>query len=192
MTTDSSLLARIERIEAQLAIQQLPIRYALAVDSRDLDSLVQLFDEDVDCGRWGMGRAALKTFYDSEHILRSFYRSIHQICGHAVDFIDADHAAGSVYCRAEHEDNGSWVVMAICYFDHYVRRDGQWYFERREEQHWYSTDWLTRPGAPRFQNWPGKYEGDRYQPRLPQGFPTWAEFWGTSGQQTIDALTKAP
>lgn len=192
MTTDSSLLARVERIEAQLSIQQLPVRYALAVDSRDLDSLVQLFDEDVDCGRWGMGRAALKTFYGSEHILRSFYRSIHQICGHAIDFIDTDHAMGSVYCRAEHEDNGSWVVMAICYFDHYVRRDGQWYFERREEQHWYSTDWLTRPGAPRFQNWPGKYEGERYQPRLPHGFSTWAAFWGMSGQQTIDALTKAP
>ncbi|MGF6546324.1 nuclear transport factor 2 family protein [Paraburkholderia sp. BR13444] len=192
MTTDSGLLARIERIEAQLAIQQLPVRYALAVDSRDLDSLVQLFAEDVNCGRWGVGRAALKTFYGAEHILRGFYRSIHQICGHTVDFIDADHATGSVYCRAEHEDNGAWVVMAICYFDHYVRRDGQWYFERRDEQHWYSTDWLERPGAPRFQNWPGKYEGDRYQPRLPQGFPTWATFWSASEQHAIDALTKAP
>ncbi|MBC8740726.1 nuclear transport factor 2 family protein [Paraburkholderia sp. UCT31] len=192
MTTDSALLARIERIEAQLAIQQLPVRYALAVDSRDLDSLVQLFAEDVDCGRWGVGRAALKTFYGSEHILRGFYRSIHQICGHVVDFVDADHATGSVYCRAEHEDNGAWVVMAICYFDHYVRRDGQWCFERRDEQHWYSTDWLARPGAPRLQNWPGKYEGDRYQPRLPQGFPTWAAFWSNSEQHAIDALTKAP
>lgn len=192
MTTDSALLARIERIEAQLAIQQLPVRYALAVDSRDLDSLVQLFAEDVNCGRWGIGRAALKTFYGSGHILRGFYRSIHQICGHAIDFIDADRATGSVYCRAEHEDNGAWVVMAICYFDHYVRRDGQWCFERREEQHWYSTDWLSRPGAPRFQNWPGKYEGDRYQPRLPQGFPTWAAFWSETEQQAIDAVTKAP
>ena len=195
MTTDIDpidLMARIERIEAQLAIQQLPIRYALAVDSRDLDNLVALFTDDVNCGRWGVGRAALKSFYGSEHILRGFYRSIHQICGHAVDLVDADHATGRVYCRAEHEDNGKWVVMAICYFDHYVRRDGHWYFERRDEQHWYSTDWLERPGTPRFQNWPGKYESDKYQPRLPQGFPNWASFWEASEPAAIDLLTRSP
>ena len=58
--------------------------------------------------------------------VRTFYRSIHQICGHQVDFVDDDHATGKVYCRAEHEDRGRWVVMAICYFDEYERRDGRW------------------------------------------------------------------
>ncbi len=49
------LLRRIERVEAQLAIQHLPARYALAVDSRNLADLVELFAVDVDCGRWGKG-----------------------------------------------------------------------------------------------------------------------------------------
>ena len=75
--TDAALLERIDRVESQLAIQQLPPRYALAVDSRDLDAWVDLFIEDVDCGRHGQGREALKRWIDPQ--LRSFYRSHHQI-----------------------------------------------------------------------------------------------------------------
>lgn len=186
------LLARLERVEAQLAIQQLPVRYAMAVDGRDLDALVALFIDDVDCGRWGKGRAALKSYYASDKVLRGFYRSIHQVCGHTVELIDADHASGCVYCRAEHEDHGHWVVMAICYFDTYVRRDSVWVFERRQEQHWYSTDWQQRPGAPKFQNWPGQYDTEKYQPRLPQAFPTWTSFWEASTPETLANLTQVP
>jgi hypothetical protein len=118
--SDVTLLERIDRIESHLAIQQLPPRYALAVDARDLDAWVNLFIEDVDCGRHGKGRDALKRWIDPQ--LRGFYRSHHQICGHIIDFIDAEHATGKVYCRAEHEDRGKWIVMLICYFDTYERR----------------------------------------------------------------------
>ena len=45
---DETLLARIDRIESTLAIQQLPIRYALAVDGRDIDAWLALFVDDVD------------------------------------------------------------------------------------------------------------------------------------------------
>ena len=192
MSETMSLEQRLARVEAQLAIQQLPIRYALAVDGRDLDSLADLFVDDVNCGRWGIGREALKTFYASEHILQSFYRSIHQICGHAVDLIDDDHAEGRVYCRAEHEDQGHWVVMAICYFDSYEKRGDHWYFVRRDERHWYSTDWLERPGDPKFQNWPGRYDGPKHAPRLPGSFPEWQKFWRDVDQAVINKLTRDP
>ncbi len=95
-----SLLERVERIESQLAIQQIVARYALALDARDLNALVELFVDDVDCGRWGAGRENLRAFYDK--ILRNFYRSQHQICGQVIELVDADHATGKVYCRAEH------------------------------------------------------------------------------------------
>lgn len=187
-----SLEARLDRVEAQLAIQQLPIRYALGVDGRDLDSLVNLFVEDVDCGRWGTGREALKAFYASEQILKGFYRSIHQICGHAVDLIDETHAEGRVYCRAEHEDSGHWVIMAICYFDSYEKRGDDWYFLRRDERHWYSTDWLERPGTVKFHNWPGKPESSRHAPRLPATFPEWETFWREVDAAVIERLTRDP
>src|ERR1700693_4407208 len=121
-----ALARRIDRVESELAIRQLPARYALAVDARDLDAWVALFVEDVDCGKYGRGREALRRFIDPN--VRTFYRSHHQICGQVIDFVDADHATGTVYCRAEHEAGRQWIVMAICYFDSYGGRVGGWYF----------------------------------------------------------------
>ena len=178
----SDLLARLDRIESQQAIQQLPIRYALAVDGRDLDSWVGLFVEDVNCGRHGTGREALRGVIESE--LRRFYRSIHQICGHRVTFDDPDHAQGLVYCRAEHEVGDQWVVMAIAYFDSYARREGEWFFVRRREKHWYSVDLLARPSSP-FHRWPD----NGATTRLPADFPHWAKFWGG---EDVSGLTDEP
>src|SRR2546421_374171 len=81
------------------AIRQLAARYALAVDSRDLDALVELFVPDVDCGRWGTGRPALRSFFAS--VLERFHRSVHLVAGHVIDLRGAE-ASGVVYCRAEH------------------------------------------------------------------------------------------
>lgn len=191
----SDMAQRLARVEAQLAIQQLPARYAVAVDARDLDALAALFTPDVDCGRWGIGREALKRYYASAKVLAGFYRSVHLVGGHCVDLTDAEHATGSVYCRAGHEDKGHWIEMAICYFDRYVCVDGTWCFERREEKHWYSTDWQDRPnrGAGQsWQNWPGKYEGLKYAPQLPQAWPSWARYWEAQGDAARGAVTDAP
>ena len=124
--SNAGLAERVERIEAHLAIQQLPIRYAMAVDARDVDAWVNCFRPDVDMGRHGAGRDALRRYI--EPMLRRFYRSVHQICGHRVELTGPDEATGAVYCRAEHEVGDQWIVMAICYFDEYARVDGEWFF----------------------------------------------------------------
>lgn len=176
---------RIDRLESIQAIGQLPIRYALAVDGRDLDGWVNLFVEDVFCGRHGTGRAVLRGLIEPD--LRGFYRSIHQICGHRIELDDPDHAHGVVYCRAEHEVAGEWVVMAIAYFDQYARQDGQWYFVRRQEKHWYSVDILDRPANP-FHRWPD----NGAEPLLPTAFPTWIPFWAESEDAAVAKLTDSP
>ncbi len=86
----ADLQARVARIEAYQAIQQLPIRYALAVDGRDLDTWVGLFVPDVNMGRGGQGRQVLREYIEPQ--LRWFYRSIHQIVGHRIELIDDDTA----------------------------------------------------------------------------------------------------
>ncbi|MEU1189054.1 nuclear transport factor 2 family protein [Streptomyces sp. NPDC005859] len=166
----TSLEERVDRVESQLAIQQLPIRYALAVDGRDLDAWVGCFRPDVDMGRHGSGRHALRRHI--EPLLRGFQRSVHQICGHRVEFTGRETATGAVYCRAEHEVGDRWIVMAICYRDDYARVDGEWYFSRRREQHWYAADVTERPQAVGFDGWEGAGE-----PALPEAFPSWAAFW---------------
>ena len=181
----TDLEARIDRLESLAAIQQLPIRYALAVDGRDMDAWVNCFIPDVHCGRAGQGREVLKSIITPA--VKTFYRSIHQICGHRVEFDDADHAHGVVYCRAEHEDAGQWVVMAIAYFDSYERREGEWFFVRRREKHWYAADWQARPAAP-FTGWAAHDD----PPDLPQQFDSWNPFWAGTDNEVLARLTDQP
>jgi hypothetical protein len=187
MSDLEAVTRRLERVESELAILQLPARYAVAVDSRDIDTWLNLFVDDVDCGKFGRGREALRQFI--EPALRTFYRSHHQVCGHTIDFVDADHATGTVYCRAEHEARGKWIVMTICYFDAYERRDGRWFFLRRREKHWYSTDILERPTGPNFQRW--EEWADR-RPELPHAFPTWQPFWAETDPAALTELSTEP
>jgi SnoaL-like domain len=189
MTTNNTpeLATRLDRLESRLAIQELPVRYALAIDARDIDTWIGLFVEDVDCGKYGRGREALRQFIDPA--VRTFYRSHHQICGHAVDFVDPDHATGKVYCRAEHEQGDRWYIMLICYFDTYERRGDRWYFVKRREKHWYSTDILERPHGPNFQRWP---EWADRKPELPQAFPSWRVFWEKSDPNLLRELSSEP
>ena len=180
---DPGLAERVERIEAHLAIQQLAIRYAIAVDSRDIDAWVGCFRPDVNMGRHGSGREVLRRYI--EPMVRRFYRSVHQICGHRIELTGRDQATGAVYCRAEHEVGERWIVMAICYFDEYARVDGEWYFSRRRERHWYAADVTQRPQSVGFAGWSGSAE-----PALPAEFGSWARFW--DGDAGAAALTKAP
>jgi SnoaL-like domain len=179
----ASLAERIERIEAQLAIQQLAVRYAMAVDARDIDAWTGCFVPDVDMGRHGRGREALRRYIDP--MVRRFYRSVHQICGHRVELIDPDRATGAVYCRAEHEVGEQWVVMAICYFDEYARVDGEWFFSRRRERHWYAADVTSTPQSAGFAGWSGSG-----QPALPAEFPSWTRFWDSDAR--VGTLTATP
>ena len=174
--SDTELAGRLDAIESRLAIGQLPIRYAMAVDGRDLDAWVGLFVPDVRVGRDAAGRDALRAQIDPS--LRSFRRSMHQIVGHRVDLDpdDPDRASGATYCRAEHEVDDRWIVMAICYFDQYRRLDGEWFFERRKERHWYAVDHLERPQSVDFGSWSAAP-----RPALPEAFPTWASFWDAGG-----------
>jgi hypothetical protein len=181
MTEDLS--RRLAAVEARLDIGQLPIRYALAVDGRDVDAWVGLFEPDVDMGRHGRGRDALKAYITPQ--LQTFYRCQHQICGHRVELLTETRARGKTYCRAEHEVGGRFIVMAICYDDEYTCVGGEWFFARRKEQHWYSADVLERPQDVDFESW----HEEASLPPLPHAFPTWSSFW--DGFDT-SALTSHP
>ncbi|MET0987912.1 MAG: nuclear transport factor 2 family protein [Steroidobacteraceae bacterium] len=171
-----ALLARIERLESLDAIRQLPAKYALSVDMRDLDALVNLFVEDVKLKIGDVievGRPALKRWYDG--VLRNnFAGSSHHIGGHVIEFEDADHALGIVYSKNEHETGPEWSIQQMLYYDRYVRVCGRWYFQRRVPMYWYLAD-INRPPLGEFKiRWPGqKPEHDNFHDL----FPTWKAFW---------------
>ena len=180
--TDPALLARIDRLESLDAIRQLPAKYALALDMRDMDALVGLFPADVRVGKDASGREALRAYMDQT--LRSpFTGTSHHIGGHIIEFDDPDHARGVVYSKNEHETlvgegRDEWVIMQMMYLDDYVQQDGRWFFARRLPLYWYACDLNAPPTGPKKMRWPGTEpaEGNFHKP-----FPSWAEFWARDG-----------
>ena len=161
-----------EKLLAYQEIRQLAYRYALATDSRDLDTLVGLFVDDVRVGRDAVGREALRESFNRQ--LRGVGVTILHVSNHIIDFDDDDHARGSVYCRGEIQDGERWIVQMILYEDTYERREGRWYFVRRKHLLWYGAESGQNPLNLPPANWPQNHSG---RGTLPERWETWREFW---------------
>ncbi|MEJ2336778.1 MAG: nuclear transport factor 2 family protein [Gemmatimonadales bacterium] len=120
--------------------------------------------------RRGEGRSALRAWF--VEALQRVETTIHLVANHVIDFDDADHARGVVYCRDEVDRGSGWDVGYIQYWDHYERRDGVWYFVRRDFHRWFMVDVLTRPRAGAGLDQDGLTTG-----RLPEAWPSWGRFW---------------
>ena len=160
---------------AIVQIQQLPVRYAYGVDSRDLDLVAELYTPDIECGHWGRGRDALRQMYRENDA--SMGLSIHRVSNHMVDLIDEDNATGVVYLTAEHQmHDGTWARLAGAYLDTYVRLDGRWHFSSRKLLFWYrDADIPTPPHRDT------TYRVFKKWPTLPGAWPTWEAFWTEIG-----------
>jgi ketosteroid isomerase-like protein len=165
-------LSPVEELVAYEEIRQLAARYALAVDSRNLDALVALFVDDVQVGRDTFGRDALRASFDQS--LRGIGVSILNVGTHVIDLVDEDHATGHVYCKGEIQDGERWIHQAILYRDRYERRHGHWYFVRRIHELWYGAEVGTNPLGLEPANWPEHHDGTG---TVPESFATWKDFW---------------
>jgi ketosteroid isomerase-like protein len=168
---------RLDELVARDQIRDLAVRYALAVDGKDVDGLAALFVEDVDNGRYGSGREGVKTFYDK--VLREFHCSMHLVANHVIDFDDGDHAHGVVYCRAQHHvlEPEHWFDHALAYWDVYERVADGWRFRRRSLKSWYRQD-FGHPdrGTERVAS-DAATEGPMRGTQMPEAFATFDEFW---------------
>lgn len=156
-------------------IRQLASRYAVALDARDLDTLVSLFVDDVRVGRDLVGHDALQASFTEQ--LRGLGVTILLVGNHVIDVLDDDHATGIVSCRGEMEMGEEWVVQAIQYHDAYERRDGRWRFVRRRHLLFYGADMLLRPIGLPPAHWPSSATG---KGELPEMFRTWRDFLNDS------------
>lgn len=164
----------LEQLLAHEQIRQLASRYAVAVDSRDLDTLVELFVDDVQVGRATFGRDALRaSFVES---LSAVGVTILQVTTQVIDLVDDDHATGVVYCAGQVQDGERWIHQSILYRDTYERRDGSWYFVRRVHELFHGVAAPTNPLDQEPANWPERSHG---RGTAPASFPTWQDFWGT-------------
>ncbi|MFK7840781.1 MAG: nuclear transport factor 2 family protein [Sphingorhabdus sp.] len=184
----SDIETRIDRLESLDAIRQLPAKYALTLDMRDIDMMVTLFPADVRVGKEASGRRALRAYMD--RTLRSpFTGTSHHIGGHIIEFDDPDHAHGIVYSKNEHETGDEWVIMQMMYVDDYVRQDGHWFFARRLPLYWYATDLNKPPIGDKKMRWPDSEPAEGSFHKL---FPSFAEYWARGGDHEGPVPEPAP
>lgn len=161
-------LSAVDRLIAYEEIRQLVNRYALAVNLRDLDALVELFVDDVAVGEGRSGRAALAELFrlrrgDAEV-------DILEVTTQVADLVDADHATGTVYSRCEMGGPRRWARQSIAYEDVYERRDGTWYFVSRAHLLFYGLDVPERPLDQPPARWPHSPVG---RGTVPFDWPSW-------------------
>ena len=170
--TDHSAVDPSARLVAHDEIRMLASRYAVAVDSRDLDALVALFVPDVRVGGDGLGRDALRASFAAS--LSQVGVTILQVGTHVIDLIDADHATGTQYTAGQVEDGHRWIHQAIVYRDTYERRDGRWLFVRRVHELFHGVEAWANPLDQEPADWPRRPDG---RGTAPGSFPTWDAFW---------------
>ncbi|QTI70917.1 nuclear transport factor 2 family protein [Gordonia polyisoprenivorans] len=145
-------LSALDQLLAYEQIRQLANRYALAVNMRDLDALVDLFVDDVKAFGGKRGREALKEVFASH--INTADVDVLEVTTHVINLHDADHATGTVYSRCEMGSQGTWARQSIAYEDRYERRDELWYFVNRNHLLFYGVEVPERPLDQRPANWP--------------------------------------
>ena len=119
---------RIRRIEDRLEIQDLAVRYCIAIDDSDYAGMLPMYTEKARLGEI----AGRQEVVDQLRAIRSTYgRTIHTPHGHTVRFVDDDHATGIVLSHAELDIAGQTIHAAIRYYDDYEREEGVWRFTNR-------------------------------------------------------------
>ncbi len=156
----------IDETIARDEITQLCYRYAWALDSRDLDTLIACFEP---------GATTRASWDDALHGIGVTVLMVGNVL---VDFVAADDARGVVYCVARVEDppgSGRIVEQAIAYFDRYRRGDdGAWRFVGRRHELFWGVEVAERPLDQPAANWPESSSG---RGSLPERLETWQHFW---------------
>lgn len=174
---------RIDRLESRAAIRELPYRYALGVDTRDIDAFLALWDRE--SGPAKFPDLDLHTFEgDPARFFRTSVASVHFVGNHVIEFQDDDHATGDVYCWCQTDRHGTWIRQMILYRDVYVRRDGSWRFVRRRHLLWYGEKADANPRDQPPMDWPhGDLQGSGSFGRgsLPEELESYQAFWADAG-----------
>lgn len=132
------------------AIQGLLVRYAHAVDRRDLTTVAECFTQDASYkGSLGEGtiQAALAALRDR----MERYESTMHLLGNQLIEIDGDRARSETYAIAHHRTNANGdlrlLVVGVRYEDDLVRHEGRWLIRHRVvHMEWERDDAVFLPG----------------------------------------------
>ena len=170
---NDQLAAAADRLE----IQDLIVRYCIAVDDRDLDAVADMFLPDATFSAVGdppSGREEIKTYYAAR--LERYGMTYHYPHGVTITLDSDSRAHGIVLAHAELSIDGQHFVIAMRYYDRYARYEGAWRFAERELRSYYALphDQLAQGvSEPLRLRWPGT---EPQAAALPETVPTWQDF----------------
>jgi ketosteroid isomerase-like protein len=183
-TCIAEVLRRLDHLESREEIRTLIDRYAVLVDARDIDRLLELYVEDYPVG-CQTGKEALRASFQQTLGDNGIFVTTVHFVGQAeieIDRDNQDQAHGIVYCRAEHEFlDGRWVIATLQYWDSYARHAGRWLFASREMKAFYVADVLERPNGPDRVKAQVTDIGLLGRSEIPEAWPSWQRFWDAIG-----------
>ena len=168
------ILNRLARLEGVEEIRQLAAKYAVCLDQRDYDSLVNLFVDDIGVPGKKRGRLALKQWYCGTTRGGETKSTAHFVGNHIIEFEDDETATGLVYSRNHLETADRWMIEMMIYLDRYSLRDGQWFFARRTPFFLYQCPMDAMLLGDFKLAWG---DGPPAQSNYHAAFPSWDEFW---------------
>lgn len=173
---DTSLEARLRRVEDTLDLQRLAHLYGFVMDERDLAGLPELFTEDAHLGSEdGVFNAngleeITQTYEGRFDVLGATHHFIHSVLPR-LDESDPDRALGLVSGHAEVVRQGETLWAALRYHDVYCRTTNGWRIADRIMGYMYyvpvtdyvetmkSSDRSLVYGDPRPADWPSALHG---------------------------------
>ncbi|MQY20293.1 nuclear transport factor 2 family protein [Nocardia macrotermitis] len=134
----------LQEISDRMEIQDLMVRYSHAVDTRQWGLLDEVFTADAYIDYSAMGGSAGDLGATKEFLaamLPNFLAFQHLISNSSIS-VDGDTATGRTLCHnpmivADAEGKQSLMLCGLWYLDTFVRVDGQWRIQRREEEKGY-------------------------------------------------------
>jgi ketosteroid isomerase-like protein len=135
-TTDTSTLSSVDRLLAIEDIKAVCHRYALGLDSFDMDVILSAYSEDAvfDASPFGLGRlvghAEIRAFF--QHNLDVMKSQMHLYANFIIDLQDADNATGTNYLFEEGYNNDGKLIRCLGRDDdRYVRTADGWKIAER-------------------------------------------------------------
>jgi hypothetical protein len=164
----------LDRLLALEEIRALPLRYAAAIEARDVDAMAALFSPDARFGAWGDGPAGLRALM-TETLGDSVFAVI-LVANHLIDLTGGEHARGQVWARCYAQNRtGGFVEQLIRYDDTYVAVGDRWLFLHRRHRLWLGAEVAPSPLDQAPANWPERQVGVGDIPLADPAFVDWRD-----------------
>jgi hypothetical protein len=165
----------IDDLLARDEIRALPLRYAAAVEARDIDAMAELFSPRARFGDYGDGPDGLRALM-TDTLSDSLFAVI-LVANHLIELADDTHATGQVWahCHAQTRTAG-FLDQLIRYDDIYESVDGCWLFAHRRHRLWYGAAHERSPLDQPPANWPRSQIGVG---DIPLADPQFAAWWSS-------------